>query len=213
PDPLTRVEGADAAATQRGDVDEHVLAAAVGRDEPVALFRLEPFDGTLDRRGGARPAVGSTCSAWRCERRAVVDVQHVGHQRTLCSGADLAGDRRPFANILIAGAAQDGHRQKRILRSIVRRDESKTLAGVEPFDFGVDAATWERVLAKEALAAFGQGSSKRAIERGERVERRIIAQTRRIALALTRAPAPCIPAEPTAPEETRRPYPENVTSR
>src|SRR4029077_6755133 len=134
-----------------------------------------PFDGTLDRRGGAGAPVGSAPAAWGCERRAVVDVQHAGHQRTLCSGADLAGDRRPFAHILIAGAAQDGHRQKRILRSVGRRDKSKTLAGVEPFDFSVDAATWEGVLAKEALAAFGHGFSKRAIERGKRVERRIIA--------------------------------------
>src|ERR1700736_4984344 len=65
PDPLTRVEGADAAAAQRGDVDEHVLAPAVGRDEPIAFFSLEPFDGTLDRRGRAGPAVGSNRSAWR----------------------------------------------------------------------------------------------------------------------------------------------------
>src|SRR5271166_7034027 len=43
PHPLSRIKGVDATAAQRGDVDEHVLAAAVGRNEAVALFGREPF--------------------------------------------------------------------------------------------------------------------------------------------------------------------------
>src|ERR1700738_3478776 len=55
-DPLTGVESGDAAAAQRGDVDEDILAAAVGGDEPVALVGFEPFDDALERRCRPRSA-------------------------------------------------------------------------------------------------------------------------------------------------------------
>src|SRR5437868_14581037 len=53
-------------------------------------------------------------------------------------------------DVLIAGATQDRHRQERILRSVRRGDEPETLAGVEPLDFGFDAATGGKVFAEEA---------------------------------------------------------------
>src|SRR5579863_7383431 len=39
-------EVADARAFDRGDVDEHVLAAVIGLDEAVALLRIEPLHGS-----------------------------------------------------------------------------------------------------------------------------------------------------------------------
>src|SRR5579863_8241490 len=60
PDPLPGAERVDAAAPQSGDVDEHVLAAAIRRDEAVAFFGLEPLDRTLQRcRRTERPAVAA----------------------------------------------------------------------------------------------------------------------------------------------------------
>src|SRR6516164_6643186 len=47
PDPLAGAQRVDPAAAQGGDVDERVLAAAVEGNEPVAFFRLEPFDRSL----------------------------------------------------------------------------------------------------------------------------------------------------------------------
>src|SRR6266852_5563311 len=166
-DPLTGVERGDAAAAQSGDVDEHILAAAVGGDESVAFFGFEPFHRTLDRR--CRPgsaAIGPAGPAGRRRCGTVVDIQDAGHQRAFRAGGDLAGDRGTFAHILIAGAAQNRHRQERVLRSVVRGDKSKALAGVEPFDLGIDATAWGGVFAKEPGAAFVHGSSKRARECG-----------------------------------------------
>src|SRR5215469_16207582 len=55
-DALARSECFDAAAAQGGDVDEHILAATVGRDEPVALVGLEPFDRAFHAAGRAPSA-------------------------------------------------------------------------------------------------------------------------------------------------------------
>src|SRR6185437_9318281 len=46
----------DPAAAQRRHMHEDVFAAAIGRDEAIALFRLEPFDRAFERlrrTGGA----------------------------------------------------------------------------------------------------------------------------------------------------------------
>src|SRR6516164_8168547 len=56
PDPLAGRQRADPAAAQGGDVDEHVLAATVEGNEPVAFVRLEPFDRSLHGRGRPRSA-------------------------------------------------------------------------------------------------------------------------------------------------------------
>jgi hypothetical protein len=50
-DDLTFVEGAQAGAFDGGDMDEYILAAALGLDESVALRRVEPFDGASRHRG------------------------------------------------------------------------------------------------------------------------------------------------------------------
>src|SRR5438552_10798043 len=70
-------------------MDEHILAAAIGRDKAVALLGLEPFDGAFHgRRRAGRPMLG----AGR-DRRAAVDIEHIGDERSLGAGTDLAGDR------------------------------------------------------------------------------------------------------------------------
>src|SRR6478736_8427774 len=46
-DLLVLVERLVAARLDRGEVDEHVLAAAILRDEAEALFSVEPLDGAL----------------------------------------------------------------------------------------------------------------------------------------------------------------------
>src|SRR6516225_8622211 len=104
PDPLAGTQSIDATAAQGGDVDEHVLATTVGRNEAVAFFGLEPFHRALHGRGRPGSAVVHTAgAALRHYCRAVVDIQDIGDQRTFCSGADLADDRGTFAHVLIPG--------------------------------------------------------------------------------------------------------------
>src|SRR5436305_916998 len=43
---LSLDEAAQTRLLDGGDVDEHVLSAGIGLDEPVALDFIEPFDGT-----------------------------------------------------------------------------------------------------------------------------------------------------------------------
>src|SRR5262249_9791704 len=50
-DNLTLVEGAQAGTLDRGDMDEHVPAAALGLNESIALRRIEPFHGASRHRG------------------------------------------------------------------------------------------------------------------------------------------------------------------
>src|ERR1700761_3522888 len=47
---LIFIEGRESGALDGGDMDEHILIAAVRLDEPIALGRVEPFDGTLRHR-------------------------------------------------------------------------------------------------------------------------------------------------------------------
>jgi len=47
---LIFIEGAEASALDRGDMDEHVPVAAIRLDESITLGRIEPFDGTLGHR-------------------------------------------------------------------------------------------------------------------------------------------------------------------
>src|SRR5713101_9338248 len=49
PHPLPGREGVDAAAAQGGDMDEDVLSAAIGRNEPVAFFGFKPLHRALDQ--------------------------------------------------------------------------------------------------------------------------------------------------------------------
>src|SRR5712671_1286423 len=58
PHPLPGREGVDAAAAQGGDMDEDVLSAAIGRNEPVAFFGFKPLHRAFDRgRGALRVAI------------------------------------------------------------------------------------------------------------------------------------------------------------
>ena len=153
-------------------MDEHILAAAVWRNEAVTLFGLEPFHRAFHGLGGSRAAAVEAAAALRRHRGAVVDVQDGRHQWAFRPGADLADDRSAFMDVLIASAAQDRHRQERVLGSVGWGDEPETLAGVEPLDFGFDAATGGKIFAEEAGAAVVHRSSKRRIECGERAERK-----------------------------------------
>src|SRR5215471_4419453 len=47
---LIFIEGRESGALDRRDVDEHVLLAGGRLDEPIALGRVEPLDGTLGHR-------------------------------------------------------------------------------------------------------------------------------------------------------------------
>src|SRR5262249_11601997 len=49
-DHLTLVESAEASAFDGRNVDEHVLVSGRWSDEPVALSRIEPFDGAFVHR-------------------------------------------------------------------------------------------------------------------------------------------------------------------
>src|SRR5258708_3515430 len=111
PDPLARAQSVDAAAAQGGDMDEHILAAAVGRNEPVALFGLEPFDGAVQRCCRTWPAitVEAATARLRSHGGAAVDIDHIRDERAFGAGADFAGDQGAFMNVLEAGAAQDCH--------------------------------------------------------------------------------------------------------
>src|SRR5262245_33205821 len=51
-DPVAFVEGADARRLERGGVDEHVLAAVLGRDKSEALGRIKEFHSTCDAHVG-----------------------------------------------------------------------------------------------------------------------------------------------------------------
>src|SRR5205814_4541776 len=63
-DPLSRIQRVDPATAQRSDVDEHILAAAIRRDEAVALFGFEPFDRAFhDRRLALRRLAVQAVSA------------------------------------------------------------------------------------------------------------------------------------------------------
>ena len=49
-DNLSFVERGQSGALHGGDVDEHVLAAALGLDESIALGRIEPLHSALSHR-------------------------------------------------------------------------------------------------------------------------------------------------------------------
>src|ERR1700756_5733856 len=73
PHPLPWIEGCDAAPAERGDVNEHILAAAIGRNESIALLRLEPFRRAFHRLGRHKAAAIDTAAcALRRHRGAVV---------------------------------------------------------------------------------------------------------------------------------------------
>src|SRR5262249_29224782 len=50
-DRLTLVEGGQAGALDRGDVDEYIFAAALGLNESIALRRVEPLHGASSHHG------------------------------------------------------------------------------------------------------------------------------------------------------------------
>src|SRR5579885_3046309 len=88
-DALPRIEAAQSAAPQGRHMDEDVLAAAIGRNEAIALVGLEPFDGAFERGGRPRGAPLARIDGGR-----IVDVEDVGDERPFGAVADLAGDRR-----------------------------------------------------------------------------------------------------------------------
>ena len=55
-----------------------------------------------------------------------------------------------FADILVSGAAQHRHRQKRVLRAVIRSDEAEAFAGVEPLDLGFDDAAGRGIFARKS---------------------------------------------------------------
>ena len=166
PDPLARLERIQLAAPQRRDVNKDVLAAAVGRDEAVALLMPEPFDRSLERlrRARGRRSNPSSDRRARCDGGTRVDAEDIGDKRPLRPGADLAGDRGTLADIVIAGAAQGRHRQERVLRAVGHRDKAEPFAGVEPFDRRIDAAAGSggHFFLEDARAAVVHGASKRS---------------------------------------------------
>ena len=97
---LARAERLDAAAAQRGDMDEHVLAAAIGRDEAVALLGLEPFDRALERLS---PAAADAALARRAPPAATAVL--LSMLSTVTTSGPLAPapisqrDRRAFAHV------------------------------------------------------------------------------------------------------------------
>ena len=138
PHPLPGPQAVDAAAAQSGDVDEDVLAAAIGGNEPVAFVGFKPLHRAFERgRRARRVAIGP--AGLRRHDGAGVDVQHIGDERSLGAGADFAGDQGTLADVIVTGAAQGRHRQKGVLRAVGQGDETKSLAGVEPFHRRVDA--------------------------------------------------------------------------
>src|SRR5262249_24614545 len=62
-DGLAFVEGAEARALNGRDVNEHILVAGRGLDEPVTLRRIEPFDGALLHRRSPKSVMNGTWSA------------------------------------------------------------------------------------------------------------------------------------------------------
>ena len=123
------------------DMNKDVLAAAIGRDEAVALLGPEPFHRPFERLRRAR---GPAVEAASARRRATAVLASM--LRTLVTSGPLAPApisqviERALANIVIAGAAQDRHRQKRVLRAVGHRDKAEPFAGIEPFDRRIDAA-------------------------------------------------------------------------
>src|SRR6185437_3574691 len=150
---LARAERLHAAATQRRDVHKDVFSSSIRRNEAVPLIRLEPLDGPFQglcraaRR--ARSGGASTPAATARGCRAVVDVEDADDERAFGAGTKLAGDGCAFADIVVTGAAQDGHRQESIRTAVRHRYESKTLRRVEPLHLGLDAATRLRLITPE----------------------------------------------------------------
>src|SRR5580658_2403511 len=83
--PLTGVERLDSAAAQHGDMNKHVLAAAVGRDEAIALVGLEPLDRAF--QGFRWPHSASVAAHSRLDRGAEVDGEDRSDQRAFRAGA------------------------------------------------------------------------------------------------------------------------------
>src|SRR5262249_37186770 len=131
----------------------------------------------LEGRRWARSPVTVVVARLRGNSRAAVDIEHVGDKRPFGAGTDLATDRGALTDILVAGATQDRHGEKGVLRTVGQGDETKAFAGIEPLDLAIGATAGGRggVFAEEAGSAVVHRSSKRRIECGERVGHRNIA--------------------------------------
>jgi len=136
-DGLSFSEARDPGSFESRDVDEHVLAAAVPRDEAVALLGVEP----LHRTGLLDTGIGKW--AVRCRRRspwcsgsgdAAMDTQHLRYVRSLMAGADL--NFETIAGLYGADAAPREHTpvEEALVGFIGKLDEPKSLLWAEPFD-------------------------------------------------------------------------------
>src|SRR6185437_7042210 len=129
---LARAERLHAAATQRRDVHKDVFSSSIRRNEAVPLIRLEPLDGPFQglcraaRRAGSGRASAATAQIPSRRCRAVVDVEDTDNEGAFGAGTDFAGDGRPFTDIVVTRAAQDGHRKESVRSAVRHRHESKT---------------------------------------------------------------------------------------
>src|SRR5689334_1722177 len=109
-------------------MNKDILAAAIGRNEPVPLLVAEPFDRSVERlRRAGGPAIESVIGAVRARRDGGtrINAENIDDERPLRPGTDLAGNRGTLADIVIAGTAQGGHRQKRVLRTVGHCDKAE----------------------------------------------------------------------------------------
>jgi hypothetical protein len=141
-DRLSFNEACDPGSFESRDVDKHVFAAAITRDEAVGPLGVEPLHrtGLLDT-GGRRWAV-------RCRRRApwrnpsgdaAMDAQHLRHVRSLVAGADSNFESIARLHGADAGPRQHTSVQESVAKLIGKFDETKPFLGAEPFD---DCSDW-----------------------------------------------------------------------
>ena len=136
-DSLPLVECADVRSFESRDVDKHIFAAAVPRDEAVALLWVEPFH----RTGLLDTGIGKW--AVRCRRQspwysgsgdAAVEAQHLRYVRSRVAGAD--SNFESIAGLYGADAAPREHTsvEEALVGLIGELDEPKSLLWAEPFD-------------------------------------------------------------------------------
>src|SRR5437588_5105872 len=136
-DGLSFSEARDPGSFESRDVDEHVLAAAVPRDEAVALLWVEP----LHRTGLLDTGIGKW--AVRCRRRspwgsgsgdAAVEAQHLRYVRSLMAGTDSNFESVARLHGADAAPREQTPVEETVVGLIGKLDEPKSLLWAEPFD-------------------------------------------------------------------------------
>ncbi len=154
-----------AAAVQRGNVNEDVLAPVLGRDEAKALLRVEPLHrpgdllagrhrliaGVTRRISAAAPAIAASAAAepaWAGSTRRLgrrrADLADMGDLRDLPALLTLpdahtqlrAGDRRAGTRALDGARVQEG-----IPGAVSQLHEAESLLAIVPFHDGLDLGT------------------------------------------------------------------------